>query len=306
MIWLCQITFAGVGPSPPHSWPPTMGGRSWLAVWPGPWSPSSWVLSSASDHPSGRSLCRPRHLDLRPADGEPRLHSRLREPGLGAHLAAPASPPPTVPSPTCAWRRSSSSRCSSSICGARPRGSRSTRCAGASRAPRPRDQRRADEGHRGRAGGGAGGDRRGTARPGTDLRPARRFRHVPRCRVAGRPGDNRRALERGRAAGRVSPSHVARARPGLPPAWTANSRPSSSVSAPCRRPNSPTGSWPSRAGGCAACPAPATTGRRWRAIASSPGAGADAAQSENGRRWRRASRDDGPCGTAARRSPPSK
>ena len=137
-------------------------------------------------------------------------------------------------------------------------------------------------------------DRRRAVRPVPDDLPAQRVRHLRGRRVAGRAGDVGRPLECRRAARRglawrcSRPSPRTTSRPGRP-----TSRRCSSGSARCRRPSIPTACWPSRAAGsdawCCTCgrgraartcptsPWPAPTWARWRRPA-----------------WRRTSRDAGP------------
>ena len=78
-------------------------------------------------------------------------------------------------------------------------------------------QRRADEGHCRGTGSSHRRHRRRAVRPGPDDVPAQRVRHVRGRRVAGRPGDDRRALQRRRAARRGLARAAARHRAGLPP-----------------------------------------------------------------------------------------
>ena len=87
MLWLCQITFAGVGAlttaqlANNHGWPVLLavlaGGVVALA---------DGCRRRPAQHPPRRPLRRPGDADLRAPDGEPRLHAaHLREPGSGSH-----------------------------------------------------------------------------------------------------------------------------------------------------------------------------------------------------------------------------
>ncbi len=83
MLWLCQITFAGVGAlttaqlATNHGWPvlaAIVAGR--------PDRPPDGAHHRLPEHPPGRPLRGPGHADLRALDGEPGLHpAHLREPG---------------------------------------------------------------------------------------------------------------------------------------------------------------------------------------------------------------------------------
>ena len=141
MLWLCQITFAGVGAlttaqlANHYGWPVLgcgAGGRCGRAD-PG-------RGGRIAQHPPWRPLRRPGHADLRAADGEPGVHAaQLREPGPGAHAQSTelrhVRPRLHVPLP---GGRSSSSLSSSSTSDDRRPAWRSMRRAGARPAPRHR------------------------------------------------------------------------------------------------------------------------------------------------------------------------
>ena len=80
-----------------------------------------------------------------------------------------------------------------------------------------RHQRRADEGHRRRARCGHRWGRGRDVRLVADDVPAQRIRHVRGCRLAGGARDDRRPLQCRRAAGRRVPGAVARDHAELPP-----------------------------------------------------------------------------------------
>ena len=78
-------------------------------------------------------------------------------------------------------------------------------------------QRRADEGDRRRTGRAHRRHRRRVARRGPDHLPAQRVRHLCRHRVAGRAGHDRGAVERGGVGGRTRLRHAPRPLAGVPP-----------------------------------------------------------------------------------------
>ena len=124
MVWLCMVTFAGVGGlatgqlATNHHWPVLLAVLAGGII-----AMPMGVIIGILTIRFGRPVRGPGHPDVRPPDGEPGVqpeHVPQRR-ASGSTSTGPSSPNRIRPTPTWRWRCSSSSPCSSSTCdGRRP------------------------------------------------------------------------------------------------------------------------------------------------------------------------------------------